>query len=337
MATGKKLKKYILYFVALFSVCFVSGMIISPISIEAAKKSAIVLEMKNGSQKTWKKGQDKLKIKAKNLKYIYFGNYPQTEIAGCNLTGSIVTAAYNSNGIASVKGVKYKRISKKDAAQVWNIESNKEHYYDWGTKEYAYFRIEPIKWRVLSYNKGRALVVAEYGLDTQPYNTSCKNITWAKSTLRSWLNKKFISAAFTSSEKKMIETTQLSNEGSRYKVSGGNSTKDKLFLLSLSDSINSKYGFSTDKDEYDEARRCAPSGYAKAMGAYQFILENSEWCRTKDGLAAGYWLLRTPGEEGSFVAYGGGYGYVYDRGVYVDQKVNLVRPAMYIDLSTVIR
>ena len=46
--------------------------------------------------------------------YVYFGSYPQTEVAGVALTSAILRADYDSNGDAWVNGTKYRRISKSD-------------------------------------------------------------------------------------------------------------------------------------------------------------------------------------------------------------------------------
>lgn len=45
--------------------------------------------------------------------YIYFGSYPQTEVAGDDLTDAIKNASYNASGDATVNGVKYRRIYTK--------------------------------------------------------------------------------------------------------------------------------------------------------------------------------------------------------------------------------
>ena len=70
-------------------------------------------------------------------------------------------------------------------------------------------------------------------------------MTWEKSTLRKWLNKKFMNRAFSSSEQEAIRTTKVINEDNYYyKTDGGNDTLDKIYLLSLSETDEEKeYGF----------------------------------------------------------------------------------------------
>ncbi|WP_410901694.1 DUF6273 domain-containing protein [Ruthenibacterium lactatiformans] len=65
-------------------------------------------------------------------------------------------------------------------------------------------------------------------------------MTWEICTLRKWLNKEFINAAFTEKEKQLIPAVMVSADRNLdYDTNLGNSTKGKVFLLSI-----------------DEANRC---------------------------------------------------------------------------------
>lgn len=108
--------------------------------------------------------------------YVYFGSYPQTEVAGEELTSAITGASYDADGDAWVNGTKYRRISKSDT----NYNGN------FGDSAYRYFKWERIKWRVLQ-NDGKTLfVVADKGLDCKDYNEEYASVTWVLSekTLR---------------------------------------------------------------------------------------------------------------------------------------------------------
>ena len=95
---------------------------------------------------------------------------------------------------------------------------------------------EAIEWQVLDKKDGKLLVISKYALDYQPFNTTNDTVTWEDCSLRSWLNQRFINAAFTSEEKKKIQTTKVVNEDNPYWGSdGGNDTQDKVFLLSISE------------------------------------------------------------------------------------------------------
>ncbi|MCQ2495262.1 MAG: hypothetical protein MJ131_01575 [Lachnospiraceae bacterium] len=60
-------------------------MIVAIISIpaiqsHAAGKAKLELEFTDGSRSIWKTEDEKLELGKKKLAYVYFGNYPQTEI-----------------------------------------------------------------------------------------------------------------------------------------------------------------------------------------------------------------------------------------------------------------
>ena len=128
---------------------------------------------------------------------IYFGSYPTTEIvsepsdsgvygkAWCEegdyevdraLYTKLMKGSWNSSGDITINGVKYHKMKKKDACWPRNTGVSKNGYYDWAydwadaTAEH-YFRYEPIKWRVLSVNNNKALLLADIALDDQPFDT----------------------------------------------------------------------------------------------------------------------------------------------------------------------
>ena len=177
-----------------------------------------------------------------------------------------------------------------------------------------------IEWLVLAREGDKALIISKYALDCKPYNTKYTDITWEKCTLRTWLNSDFYNKAFTASEQARIQTTTVDNSKSQgysgYSTSGGNNTKDKVFLLSYAEAR--KY-FTTDS-----ARACAPTDYAIAQGAW------TSSSNTANGRAAGAWWLRSPGYSQS------GATYVYSGGSRLDSIVSytphVVRPALWIDI-----
>lgn len=157
---------------------------------------------------------------------------------------------------------------------------------------------EDIEWLVLAKEDNRILVISEYALDCQQYNTSDTEVTWESCTLRRWLNNDFINAAFSADEKTMISTV--------------NATKDKVFLLSIAEA--KKYLTS------GEAKKCVPTSYAIAQGS------NTGSSYPKDGAATCSWWLRSPGivSQGGFVSD--------ERGIHVDWDDYAVRPALWINI-----
>lgn len=167
---------------------------------------------------------------------------------------------------------------------------------------------QPIKWRVLSVKGDDALIMADMGLDAQPYNTSYTSITWKDCTLRSWLNNDFYNNAFSTQAKSaIISTTLVNDDNPYYGTEGGDNTTDNVFLLSIADSLNADYGFdSTDfntgyyYNSYDPGRRVEPTAFAKARGA--------SYNTSGEYANKGWWWLRSPGSSTSYAAdvYGSG-------------------------------
>ncbi len=177
------------------------------------------------------------------------------------------------------------------------------------------------------------LLVSEFVLDRQPYNSTETDVTWETCSLRKWLNNDFLNAAFNETEKTLIKTTVVKNlNNSEYGTNGGNDTKDKVFLLSDSKMKNTKYGFNPDIDECDIKRRSAPTKYAVAQGVNQHSGNDID-CVTADKIGACCWWLRSPGYTGKAVACVDSGGMVDIDGYSVTHDAEGVRPAMYISLK----
>ena len=173
---------------------------------------------------------------------------------------------------------------------------------------------EKITWIVLAAEKGKILVVSEKVLDTKTYNNERADITWENSSVRAWLNKDFMDAAFTAKEKKsIVESAVVNSDNPKYNTPGGNETKDKLFLLSFDEAT--KY-FTTD-----ELRRAQGTEFAKSNG---LKLDESI-------LYAGnsVWWLRTPGLKANHACYVNNDGVIYQT-LFVDLPNFGIRPAMWV-------
>ena len=106
---------------------------------------------------------------------------------------------------------------------------------------------QPIEWMVAAKDNQKGfLLISKYVLDGKKYHETMKNVTWEKSTLRSWLNglgtadnldgkdyskNNFIDLAFTTDEQLCIPTVTNDNPDNEG-TNGGNNTDDQLFLLS---------------------------------------------------------------------------------------------------------
>lgn len=186
---------------------------------------------------------------------VYCGEYPQSEVSGTELTGDIIAASYDDEGVAVVNGQKYKRIIKRNVS----------------AELYGYYLFEPIPWRVLEKNQDTMVLQSDVALDCHPFSSGIA-VDWEDSVLRQWLNGEFYEQALSG-----IRVMDIAADG----------ISDKVTLLSGSDLDNKEYGLSEK-----ERRVVSASEYAEGRGAYIYSLsggrQSSYWLRDARGDRACY-------------------------------------------------
>lgn len=181
--------------------------------------------------------------------------------------------------------------------------------------------IRPLLWRVLDIKDGKALIITEKLIDCMPYNKERGSITWEDSDVRRWLNQTFIYDAFDDNERKrIVEVTNNNPDNERNGSKGGNDTRDKVFLLSISEAMNADYFMS----KYD--RMAAVTPYARRRGG------STGGEKLDTGEETGWWWLRSPGLSSDYAASVYIDGDVYDGGNYVYDSAVSVRPALWLNL-----
>ena len=188
---------------------------------------------------------------------------------------------------------------------------------------------EDIEWIVLARESARVLVISRYALDCQQYNSSFTSVTWETCSLRKWLNGAFQHAAFSEGEQAMIPGVTVSaDKNPKNSTSPGKSTTDQVFLLSITEA--NKY-FSSD-----EMRKCTPTDYAIAQGAWtsdKYTWTNDSYkYKIGDSATCGWWL-RTPGDDSYHAASIEYDGSVFLLGGGVNHGGIAVRPALWINLD----
>ena len=200
------------------------------------------------------------------------------------------------------------------------------------------YNTNPIKWRVLSNASGQLFLLSDQNLDVFQYHTEYESVTWETSTMRSWLNgysaehntggdsgtdytsDNFIGTAFSEKEQGAIaDTTVVNDNNPTYGTEGGNTTTDKIFLLSIAEAQNSSY-FADDN-----SRIATNTAYAKEQGAH-----------TYSSTGAGDWWLRSPGYGDIDAALVDGDGCLYRLGFSVGNIDVCVRPAFNLNLNSVL-
>ena len=236
-----------------------------------------------------------------------YGYY--SEGATCVVQGDwmrYTDVTYNGSKYRGVKFTQYRPHWTDEELPSTNTYQDDNGYY---TDTVYWFKFEPLEWRILDYDDG--LIMCEKVIDTQPFcnvvyygndsnmyitlynDPQCKTYAsdYETSSIRGWLNDDFYNLAFTENEKEKITVSHLENK-SYYNESEFNSkdTDDKIFLISVLETLNKNYGFASNGSTEDIARVTSGTDYSKCQG-----LSSSEYYPGKAS-----WLLRTPLDECGF-------------------------------------
>ncbi|MDE7464346.1 MAG: hypothetical protein K2M48_04870 [Clostridiales bacterium] len=229
--------------------------------------------------------------------YVLFGEYPQT------LKAANVTVSGSADGDGYYTGSDGARYAKVTATPYVMYPGFKVKYSNGDTvtaDTVYYFKVEPIKWRVLEQSGGNSLIFCDSIIASGAYykdedNRSIGGSTvypsnYMHSDIRDWLNGTFYSSAFSATQRQSIQTTTVDNSAATTDYSlntyACENTQDKVFLLSNRDVYDTSYGFISDGTESDAARKLIVSDYARATGAF-----------TSDSIVyagCGWWWLRSP-------------------------------------------
>ena len=175
----------------------------------------------------------------------------------------------------------------------------------------------PITWAVLAKEDNKILLITDKVIECKQYSESENKSTWDESSIRTWLNDKFLNEAFTPEEQDKILITYVSaDENPRFDVYQGASTQDKIFILSINEA--EKY-FNSPKE-----RLCEPTDY---------VLAKRPYISNVDGVNSCHWWLRTHGKFDGSSTYVTSTGYTYELGDGVTADQYCIRPAMWISCT----
>lgn len=183
---------------------------------------------------------------------------------------------------------------------------------------------QDISWLKLAEENGKTLLVSEYVLDAVPYDDSAekyqwsvqsprpqKDVQWATSSVRAWLNGEFLNAAFGADEQGAIAATTLTDTKNNVSHTGktaadasihvADETTDQVFLLSVTEA--KKY-FANNA-----ARLAHPTDYAASQGVYVGTASNAD---QPEGAAV--WWLRSNGYYAGYASVVTDDGYVHGDG-----------------------
>lgn len=236
--------------------------------------------------------------------YVYFGDYPQTIKDPKVLIDKTTTKTMG--GMTYYKGSDdfwYAECYENAVGKNRRAYSNKEIAKIRSENSIQYFKVEPIKWRVLtdsfdhdlnSATSAKKLLLAEkvlnsgikYDLDGFSNNGGGGNNGKANSYISSYVrkylnglaetnfddynveNKGFLQSAFSASAQDLIAVTTVDNSNASFEYEWNaavtDNTDDKIFLLSYKDLVNENFGFNSNGYKDDLVRKGHATDYAIA-------------------------------------------------------------------------
>lgn len=171
---------------------------------------------------------------------------------------------------------------------------------------------EPLEWDVIGQKGDAYLLITHYVIDGKKFddsssdttqqaneNKSVKQVTWAKSSVRGWLNGHFYTEAFTKEEQAKIrqthnETTDFrsfdtgylgfasnTSEAAKANGLGGDDTNDSVFLLSYEEFV--EYFQPEEAATVPQRMQCgraivSPTQYARNQGVSYRSLAHEAFC-----------------------------------------------------------
>jgi hypothetical protein len=250
--------------------------------------------------------------------YIFFGEYPQS--AKSEDVEILEKIDKVQNYYLGSDGKRYALLNVNSSEDVDEGDcgcSNDESIIK-GSE--CYFKVEPLKWRILSITDGKALILSERIIDNISYAYVGGNNNYKKSNVRVWLNKTFYKIAFNSSEKKLIKSTVVDNSshstGYEHNKYACANTTDKIFLLSYREIVDYDHVFKDYK-----SRRKLVTDYAIARDVWvseTYKGNGSWWLRSPDQNMEGYVDLVSSG------------GYIYGWFAFEESGI---APALVISLE----
>ena len=273
--------------------------------------------------------------------YIYFGEYPQTIKAD----DVIITDTQDSRGYyLGSDGFYYAAVTATPYGSNYTFSTGDSVTKD----EVYYFRVELIRWRILSEGGGSAFILCDNIIANMAYQSSYyrkegssnyyTDANGAKghfasnykySTVRKWLNETFYENAFTDMQRELIFVTKVDNSlmsiSDQYSSLNESNvcpdTYDKVFLLSTTEVREYHLGFTADASAA-ETRKMLASDYSRATGV---IMDTStNYYGNSD------WWLRSP-TGSNYACCINDRGEVTYNSTYL--STNGVVPAMWINLN----
>lgn len=188
-------------------------------------------------------------------------------------------------------------------------------------------------WIVLEIREDKALLITERIIDQRQYHDAYCEITWAECALRKYLNGEFYEGFSKQDKARICQVTNKNPDNEWYLTKGGTDTEDKIFLLSMEETVCKYFGDSSSKlynprknQRYWFERK--DENNVKRIARLSYNVKQVWW-----------WWTRTPGRVGVKAVYVHGDGNIGIQGNNVllgnvaDGKcTGGVRPALWLKI-----
>lgn len=218
-------------------------------------------------------------------------------------------------------------------------------------KEGALIPFGKHEWRVLKTDGNSALIITESVIEQRAYHEEFTEVTWEHCDLRKYLNKQFYDTFDPSDRARILETRLTDCDNPWYGTKWGNSTVDRIFLLSTNEVLqyfgdsgdlknNKRWHYPGDHYPHDnpnelvlsdgshcsEYGECINDKYNDARKALYHKVYNAGWdVKT--------WWLRSPGiNVRHTTAMIGDKGELFVCGADVYMTDIGVRPALWLSI-----
>lgn len=245
--------------------------------------------------------------------YIYFGEYPQS----LKSDEVVISNTIDDRGYyLGDDGFYYAKVIADPFQNSCKFTTGETV-----TKGYTYyFKVEPIRWRILEESNGKIFIVCDSIITAQAFDEYLYGANrFSGSDIRKWLNDEFYKNSFSNMQQQLIQITSVDNSAESTGISNnpyaGGFTEDYIFLLSYSEVRNQNFF------EDDSSRILQPTDYSRAIGVEYHS-------------SGGYWWLRSPYDYSKYVrqvAYNGWTGIKDDTNLNYNENIGVV-PAMWIKL-----
>lgn len=150
-------------------------------------------------------------------------------------------------------------------------------------------------WRILDIQNNTALIITEDIIEQRPYNNYAGGVTWDDCSLRKYLNGEFYNKFTATEQSRIIPVLNKNQDNQWYGSTGGEDTRDYIFLLSIEEVVCKYFGDSSKNLE---------NRSAKQRYWFQKKDKNNDKRRaTFDHGGIWWWWLRSPGRDNKRAVY----------------------------------